>query len=87
MEDLAIIVSLMLLTDVLFSLAVVVFAVLYRFRGKFKRTNMVLTALLAVLAGWLFSISIPLAAPAIVALISSLLFMYVPHRVTVKSKE
>lgn len=84
MQDLAIIVTLMLGGELLFSLAVVIFAIIYRFKGKFKRTNMVLTLLLAILAGWFVTLSVPLASPAIVGLIASLLFMYVPHRVTNK---
>lgn len=78
MQDLAIIVSLMLLTEVLFALTVVVFAALYRFKGMFKRTTMVLTGILAIVAGWLMGLSWQLGTPATVAVIVSILFMYVP---------
>jgi hypothetical protein len=79
MQDLAIIVSLMLGGELLLALAVVVFAAIYRFKGKFRRTSMTLTVLLAILAGWLVTLSLPLASPAIVGVVASLLFMYVPR--------
>jgi hypothetical protein len=79
MQDLAIIVSLMLGGEVLLALAVVVFAAIFRFKGKFRRTSMVLTVLIAILAGWFVTLSVPLASPAIVALVAALLFMYVPR--------
>ena len=79
MQDLAIIVTLMLGGELLLALAVVVLAAIYRFRGKFKRTSMTMTVLLAMLAGWFVTLSVPLAAPAIVGLVVSLLFMYVPR--------
>jgi hypothetical protein len=78
MQDLAIIVSLMLATELLISLAVVYFAAVYRFRGKFKRTAMTLTTLLAILAGWLMGMEWRIGLPATVAVIVSILFMYVP---------
>ena len=86
MEDLAIIVTLMLGGELLLALVVVVFAAIYRFKGKFRRTSMFLTVLLAILAGWFVTLSVPLASPAIVGLVASLLFMYVPHRVTNKKR-
>jgi uncharacterized membrane protein YczE len=65
--------------EVLLALAVVVFAAIFRFKGKFRRTSMVLTVLIAILAGWFVTLSVPLASPAIVALVAALLFMYVPR--------
>lgn len=79
MQDLAIIVTLMLGGELLLALAVVVFAAIYRFKGKFKRTSMTMTVLLAMLAGWFVTLSVPLASPALVGLVVSLLFMYVPR--------
>ena len=79
MQDLAIIVTLMLGGELLLALAVVVFAAIHRFKGKFKRTSMTMTVLLAMLAGWFVTLSVPLASPALVGLVVSLLFMYVPR--------
>ncbi len=79
MQDLAIIVSLMLGGELLLAIVVVVFSGVYRFKGKFRRTSMFLTVLLAILAGWFVTLSVPLASPAIVGLVASLLFMYVPR--------
>jgi uncharacterized membrane protein HdeD (DUF308 family) len=80
MEDLALIVSLMLLTELLFSLTVVTFAVIYRFKRSFKRTTMVLVGVLTIMAGWLMGLSVPMGIPPTVALIVSILFMYIPVR-------
>ena len=80
MQDLAIIVTLILAAEVLASLAVVFFAAAYRFRGKFRRTAMGLTGLLAVLAGWLMGQEWRLGLPATVAVLVSILFMYLPGR-------
>ena len=79
MQDLAIIVTLMLGGELLLAIAVVVFAAINRFKGKFKRTSMTMTVLLAMLAGWFVTLSVPLASPALVGLVVSLLFMYVPR--------
>lgn len=79
MQDLAIIVTLILGAEVLLSLVVVFFSAAYRFRGKFKNTAMTLTGLLAILAGWLMGQQWQIGLPATVAVIVSILFMYVPQ--------
>lgn len=79
MQDLAILVTLILGVEVLLSLGVVFFAAAYRFRGKFKNTAMVTTGLLAIVAGWLMGQEWRVGLPATVAVIVSILFMYVPQ--------
>lgn len=79
MEDLALIVTLILAVELLLCLVVVFFAAAYRFRGKFKVTAMVLTGLLAIIAGWLMGQEWRIGLPATIAVIVSILFMYVPH--------
>jgi hypothetical protein len=80
MEDLALIVSLMLGGEILISLVVVGFALTYRFTGRFRRATMGLVAVLAIVAGWLFGISWQMGLPSAVALIASILFIYLPGR-------
>lgn len=79
MESLAILVAVILGLEVLLSLVVVFFAAAYRFRGKFKNTAMVTTGLLAIVAGWLMGQEWRVGLPATVAVIVSILFMYVPQ--------
>jgi ABC-type iron transport system FetAB permease component len=80
MEDLALIVSLMLGGEIIVSLVVVGFALTYRFTGKFRKTTMGLVGVLAIVAGWLFGTSWQMGLPAVVALIASILFIYIPGR-------
>jgi hypothetical protein len=80
MQDLAILVSIILGVEILFALATVYFAAVYRFRGSFRKTAMTLTALLAVIAGWLMGQEWRLGLPATVAVMVSVLFMYLPIR-------
>lgn len=80
MEDLALIVSLMLLGELLLCLIVVTFALIYRFTGKFRKTALTLVAVLAVVGGWLFGTSWQLGLPAVVSLVVSILFIYIPGR-------
>ena len=80
MEDLALIVSLMLGGEILLSLVTVGFALAYRFSGGFRRTAMTMVAILAIAGGWLFGNSWQLGLPAVVALVASILFIYVPGR-------
>ena len=80
MQDLALLVTLILAFEVLASLVVVFFAAAYRFRGKFRRTAMATTGLLAVAAGWLMGQEWRIGLPATVAVLASILFMYVPGR-------
>lgn len=80
MQDLALIVTLILAFEVLASLAVVFFAAAYRFRGKFRRTAMATTGVLAVEAGWLMGQEWRIGLPATVAVLASILFMYLPVR-------
>lgn len=77
MESLALIVSLMLLAQVVFGLAVIVFAALARFRSRFRRTAIVLLALLAVETAWALWVLPAFGVPSLIALaIAALLFWW-----------
>jgi hypothetical protein len=52
MESLAILVMFMFLAEILFGLLAIVFAIMARFRGRFRRTALVLIVLLAVETAW-----------------------------------
>ena len=78
MQDLAYIVIGMLLTEIIFSLITVGFCLAYRFTGKFKKTAMTLVAILAIMSGWLFGGAWQMGVPGAVALIASILFLYIP---------
>jgi uncharacterized membrane protein len=77
MEDLAMLVVWMLIVEMAFSLITVGFCLAYRFTGKFKKTAM---TILAIMSGWLFGGAWQMGVPGAVALIASILFLYIPSR-------
>jgi hypothetical protein len=77
MESLALVVSLMFLAQVVFGLAVIVFAALARFKGRFRRSAIVLLALLAVETAWALWVLPAFGLPSLIALaISAVLFWW-----------
>jgi len=80
MESLAILVTLLLLAQVLVALAVIVFASLARFRGRFRRTALVLIALLAVETGWALWVLPAFGTPSLIALIMAVAIFWWPRR-------
>jgi len=57
MQDLAIIVSLMLLAQLAICLSAIAFAIVYRAKGKFSRTSAVFVVLMALLAAWGYTLT------------------------------
>jgi len=80
MESLALFVTLMLLVQVLFSLAVIVFAILARFRGRFRRTGLTLIVLLAIETAWALSVLPAFGAPSLIALVMAAGIYWWPKR-------
>ena len=78
MESLAILVMLMLLAQVLFALTVVVFASLARFRGRFRRTALILLVLLAVETAWALWVLLAFGTPSLIALVISVAIFWWP---------
>ncbi len=80
MESLVLVVTLMLLAQVLFALAVVVFAGIARFRGRFRRTALVLIVLLVIETVWALWVLPAFGAPSLVALALSAGIYWWPKR-------
>jgi hypothetical protein len=80
MESLALVVTLMLLAQVVFGLAVIVFAALARFKGRFRRTAIVLLALLAVETAWALWVLPAFGVPSLIALAIAALLFWWPRR-------
>ena len=80
MESLAFLVTLMLLAQVLFALSVIIFASLARFRGRFRRTALVLIVLLAVETAWALSVLPAFGTPSLIALTLSAGIYWWPKR-------
>jgi len=80
MESLALVVTLMLLAQVLFALAVIVFASLARFRGRFRRTAIVLIVLLAIETAWALWVLPAFGTPSFIALVLSAGIYWWPKR-------
>ena len=80
MESLALVVTLMLLAQVVFGLAVIVFAALARFKGRFRRTAIVLLALLAVETAWALWVLPVFGVPSLIALAIAALLFWWPRR-------
>lgn len=78
MESLAAVVTLMLLAQVLLALSVVVFASLARFRGRFRRTALVLIVLLAVETAWALWVLPAFGTPSLIALVISVAIFWWP---------
>jgi hypothetical protein len=69
MESLAILVTFLLLAQVLVALTVLVFASLARFRGRFRRTAIVLIVLLAIETAWALWVLPAFGTPSLIALV------------------
>ena len=77
MESLALLVTFILLAQVVFGLAVILFAALARFKGKFRRTAIVLLILLAAETAWALWVLPAFGAPSLIALaVSAVLFWW-----------
>jgi hypothetical protein len=75
MESLALLVTFILLAQIVFGLAVIVFAALARFKGKFRRTAIVLLILLAAETAWALWVLPAFGVPSLIALaIAAVLF-------------
>ena len=70
----------MLLAQVVFGLAVIVFAALARFKGRFRRTAIVLLALLAVETAWALWVLPAFGVPSLIALAIAALLFWWPRR-------
>jgi hypothetical protein len=83
METLALLVTFILLAQIVFGLAVIVFAALARFKGKFRRTAIVLLILLAAETAWALWVLPAFGVPSLIALaISAVLFWWPRWRAT-----
>ena len=80
MESLAALVALMLLAQVLFALAVIVFAILARLRGRFPRTALTLIVLLAIETAWALWVLPAFGTPSLIALALSAGIYWWPKR-------
>jgi len=69
MESLAVLVTLMLLAQVLFALAVIAFAIVARLRGRLRRTALTLVVLLAIETAWAVWVLPAFGTPSLIALI------------------
>ena len=81
MESLAYLVLGILAFEVLLCASALTFSIWFRLRGKFKKTAMTLTAVLAIVAGWL--IGMPdggIGVPPTVVLVASALLLFLPKR-------
>jgi hypothetical protein len=83
MESLALLVTFILLAQIVFGLAVIVFAALARFKGKFRRTAIVLLILLAAETAWALWVLPAFGVPSLIALaVSAVLFWWPRWRAT-----
>ena len=80
MESLAALVALMLLAQVLFALAVIVFAILARLRGRFPRTALTLIVLLAIETAWALWVLPAFGTPSLIALVLAAGIYWWPKR-------
>jgi hypothetical protein len=80
MESLALLVSLMALAQVVFGLSVILFAALARFKGKFRRTAIVLLMLLAAETAWALWVLPAFGVPSLIALAVSAVLFWWPRR-------
>lgn len=77
MESLALVVSFMLLGQLLLGVAAIVFAGLTRFRGRFRRTALVLMVVLAIETAWALSVLVAFGLPSLCALgVAAVLFWW-----------
>jgi hypothetical protein len=87
MESLAILVTFLLLAQVLVALTVLVFASLARFRGRFRRTAIVLIVLLAIETAWALWVLPAFGTPSLIALVMAAgIYWWPKHRSTRPSR-
>jgi hypothetical protein len=83
MESLALLVTFILLAQVVFGLSVILFAALARFRGRFRRTAIVLLIFLAAETAWALWVLPAFGVPSLIALaIAAVLFWWPRWRAT-----
>jgi hypothetical protein len=75
----------MLLAQVLFALAVIVFAILARLRGRFPRTALTLIVLLAVETAWALWVLPAFGTPSLIALVLAAGIYWWPQRRSARS--
>ena len=80
MESLAVIVTLLLLAQVLFALVVIAFAIVARFRGRFRRTALTLVVLLTIETAWALWVLPAFGIPSLIALILAAGIYWWPKR-------
>ena len=80
MESLAILVMFMFLAELLFGLLVVIFAALARFRGRFRRTALVLIVLLSIETAWALWTLPAFGFPSLVAFVLSAGIFWWPQK-------
>jgi hypothetical protein len=80
MESLAVLVTLLLLAQVLFALVVIAFAIVARFRGRFRRTALTLVVLLTIETAWALWVLPAFGIPSLIALILALGIYWWPKR-------
>lgn len=80
MESLAYLVLGILAFELLFAIVVVTFAIIYRLQGKFRRTTMTLTAVLAIVAGWLMGQQWTFGTPAAIGVLISVALLLIPKK-------
>lgn len=85
MESLAFVVTLMLLAQVLFALSVIVFASLARFRGRFRRTALILIVLLAAETAWALWVLPAFGTPSLIAIVIAAAIFWWPGKGRVRS--
>jgi heme A synthase len=71
MESLAIVITLLLLIQVLLGAVALTFAILFRRRGTFKLTSMILIGLLALQTIWALSVQPAFGYPSLVFLVAA----------------
>ena len=84
MESLAVVVTLLLLAQVLFALVVIAFAIVARFRGRFRRTALTLVVLLTIETAWALWVLPAFGIPSLIALILAAGIYWWPKRPSVR---
>ncbi|MEN9609008.1 MAG: hypothetical protein RLZZ06_939 [Actinomycetota bacterium] len=80
MEDLALLVSLMLFVPIAFGLVALVLAVVYRAKGKLKKTAIGFTAVVGLMAGFGLAAYAPLGVAPLILMATALIIIYIPKR-------
>ena len=80
MEDLALIVSLMLFVPIAIGIVAVVFAAIFRAKGRFKKTAIGFTALVGLLAGLGLATYFVIGVSPLLLMATALMLIYIPKR-------